>query len=382
MRITATLFATAFWLMATTPTLAAECEAPCFSFSFTSKLKSDWVFSANPSSKTGIDTGPSAELELRYAPTDQLSFVGVITGESVNDRRPGENRTFKDLGLYAGALYAEYAAEPVTFRLGKFDPDFSLGSATLDGQYAAGLSDTYDTEERWGVQAVYAFPGEALSQSLTASLFTTDRSVLSQSLGTDRGRLSLDDGGAGNVKGIGSAAAFYDICSGAETGSCFADGDFGARIGLRYQKAGQPTQEQIDEEIVPQAELGYLGAVTRRVAISEDTDLRLLGELAYFRNFEGGEDNALIATASAALNMGPVTYSATYSQQRNHSGGNPATTDQLLSIGARYELGSSALLPGQSWTIDAGYSYLKRGDGTDDHRIGFSLAVALDRNLK
>ena len=218
MRITATLFATAFWLMATTPTLAAECEAPCLSFSFTSKLKSDWVFSANPSSKTGIDTGPSAELELRYAPTDQLSFVGVITGESVNDRRPGENRTFKDLGLYAGALYAEYAAEPVTFRLGKFDPDFSLGSATLDGQYAAGLSDTYDTEERWGVQAVYAFPGEALSQSLTASLFTTDRSVLSQSLGTDRGRLSLDDGGAGNVKGIGSAAAFYDICSGAETG--------------------------------------------------------------------------------------------------------------------------------------------------------------------
>ena len=157
-RNTARAFLAALWAIAATPTFAADCEAPCLSYTLTTKLKSDWVFSANPSSDTGSDTGPSVELDLGFALTDQLSISGVITGESVIDRTPGENRAFGDLGVYVGELQVAYTSDQFTLRFGKFDPQFGLGSGVLEGQYTTALSDAYDTDERLGVEAVYLFP--------------------------------------------------------------------------------------------------------------------------------------------------------------------------------------------------------------------------------
>ena len=370
-------FLAALWTIAAAPTFAADCQAPCLSYGLTTKLKSDWVFSANPSSDIGRDTGPSVELELGFAPTDQLRISGVITGESVIDRTPGENRAFGDLGVYVGELQVAYASDQLKLRFGKFDPQFGLGSAVLEGQYTTALSDAYDTDERLGVEAVYVFPGTRLSHSLTASIFTTDRSILSRSLGADRGQVSLDDGGAGNVRGLGSVAAFYDICSGAETEACFADGDIGGRIGFRYQKAGSPTEDQIVDEILPQAEFAYLGAVTKRVTISEGTDLRLLGELAFVRNFEGSEEDAIIGTVSAALDVGQVSYTVTYSKQKNRSADGPGLAEQVVALGARYEFGFVTSRPERTWMLDAGYRHASKSDGTHDNQFGLTLSVAI-----
>ncbi len=222
-----------------------DCLAPCLTYGLSFKLQSDAVVSARPSADTGVDTGLSTELELNFAATEQLGFVGVFTGETVTDWKPGQDRALQDFGLYVGALYAEYTIDPVTIRAGKFDPGFGLGSAQLEGLYASGLSDAYDTDERIGLETTLLFPGDRFSQAVTASLFSTDRSALSRSLGVDRGRLALDDGGAGNVRGIGSAAIFYDICAGADPEGCFVEGDFGGRLGVRYQKAGRPDEDQI-----------------------------------------------------------------------------------------------------------------------------------------
>ena len=374
---TAWAFSAALWTIAATPTFAAECQAPCLSFGLTAKLKSEGVFSANPSFDTGRDTGPSVELELGLALTDQLSFGGVIIGESVIDRAPGENRAFGDLGVYVGELQIAYTSDHLRLRFGKFDPQFGLGSAMLEGQYTTALSDAYDTDERLGVEAVYVLPGTRLSQSLTASVFTTDRSIMSRSLGVDRGQASLDDGGAGNVRGLGSVVAFYDICSGAETESCFTDGDIGGRIGVRYQKPGQPTEAQIEDEILPQAEFAYLGAVTKRVAISKDTDLRLLGELAYLRNFEGSEEDAIIGTVSAALDAGPVSYTATYSKQKNRSADGPDFAEEVVALGARYKFGPATSGLERNWMLDVGYRHATRSDGTHDNQFGLTLSVAI-----
>ncbi|MGH6854737.1 MAG: hypothetical protein ACREDN_04900, partial [Aestuariivirga sp.] len=43
----------------------------------------------------------------------------------------------------------------------------------------------------------------------------------------------------------------FDGCKGAETPDCYADGKFGYRLGIRHQKAGHPTPEQIDDDITP-----------------------------------------------------------------------------------------------------------------------------------
>ena len=46
---------------------------------------------------------------------------------------------------------------------------------------------------------------------MTASLFTTDRTVLSDSAFTHRGRTALSDGGAGNAEGLASAEESYRV---------------------------------------------------------------------------------------------------------------------------------------------------------------------------
>ena len=357
-----------------------ECVAPCLTYDLSVKLQSEGVVSARPSSGTGVDTGLSVDLsvdlELGLAATEDLSFIGVITGETVTDWEPGESRALQDLGLYVSALYAEYSFDDLTIHAGKFDPGFGLASAQLEGLYSAGLSDAYDTEERWGVEAKLAFPGDSLSHAVTASLFTTDRTALSRSIGTDRDQLTLAEGGVGNVKGIGSAAIFYDICSGGGIEDCFADGDFGGRLGMRYQKAGRADEDQIADGITPQDEFGYLGAATTRVALTNDLDVRLLGELAYFRNFEGGADDALIATGSVGFDISDVTYAATYSFQRYFLAAASDTTDHVLGLSASLDLGAMTALPGNDWTLDVGYSSERNGDGTRDHKVGVELSIA------
>jgi hypothetical protein len=85
-------------------------------------------------------------------------------------------------------LYAEFDFEPATIRAGKFNPIFGLATAVLDGISATDLVGNYDNDERWGGQATVDFEAWGLNQSLTASAFTTDRTVLSESLFTNRGR--------------------------------------------------------------------------------------------------------------------------------------------------------------------------------------------------
>ena len=86
------------------------------------------------------------------------------------------------------------------------------------------------------------------------------------------------------------------------------DGEFGYRLGFRHQKAGQPTDEAIEEELTLGSELAYLAAATKSFELDEMT-LRLLGEMAYLWHFDGGPNDALVLTGSAVLEVKPWTYS-------------------------------------------------------------------------
>jgi hypothetical protein len=256
-----------------------------------------------------------------------------------------------------------------------------LATEALDGIAATDLVGEYDINERWGAQVTTGFETMGLSQSLTASLFTTDRTALSESLFTNRGRFRLSDGGAGNREGIGSFVAVYDGCKGAEPAGCFDDGEFGYRIGFRYQKAGLATTEQRDEDIKPRDEFGYLGAATARIEIDDETALRLLGEVAYFRNFEGGSDQALIGTGSLSLERGPVTVMATYSRQRNLIAGEPDTTEHLVDLTASYDFGDERSIAGETWKLAAGYSFEQDEDGERAHTLSLLLTIDLEGSL-
>ena len=373
-------FAAVLLAAASSPIHAEDCAAPCLSYDISTELEGIWFFKTNPSVNESSDIGPAIDAEFAFMPVDHLKLVSDIITEPVFDLLPGEDRVFSAIGTYVNEFYAEFDFDPVTLRWGKFEPEFGLATRSLDGIFATDLVGNYDNEERWGAQGSFKFEAMGLSHALTASAFTTDRTFLSESLFTNRGRARLSDGGAGNAGGIASVAAVVDGCKGAETSDCYADGKFGYRLGLRHQKAGHPTPEQIDDGITPRDEMAFLAASTARFEF-DDMILRYLGELTYIENFDGAPDDAWISTVSASLESGPMTYMAAYSRQRNLLAGEPDTTEHLVDLTAAYGFGEEYSLAGEKWTLAAAYAYNRNADGVTAHVAGVTVTIDFDGTI-
>jgi hypothetical protein len=359
----------------TVPALVEGCTAPCAGYEISAELQNDWIFAADPSRLTSDILEPTFTADLFFAPTDHLRFVTSIITEPVIEPEPGENAAFEDIGTYLAELYAIVEADPVILRAGKFDTIFSLASEVAPGINTTELVSDFDADERLGAEIVFDFDGPGIDQALSATAFTTDRSILGDSLFTSRGRTKLSDGGAGNTKGLSSLSLVFDGCSGTEPSDCYMDGDFGYRLGLRYQKAGEATGEDEDERPRAGDELAYVAAATARREFDGAT-LRLLGEAVYLRHFDGRPDDALVLTGSAALETEPLTYIATYTQQLNLIGGNPDTREHLADFEVIYEPYGEERSEGATWKLAAAYTLARDADEETAHI--FSVRAVFD----
>ncbi|OAP41210.1 hypothetical protein AU381_04870 [Sinorhizobium glycinis] len=343
------------------PVLVEGCAAPCAGYEVSAEVQNDWVFAADPSLLKSDELEPTITVDLFLAPTDNLRFATSIITEHVIEREAGENQIFHGVGSYLAELYTSAEAGPATIRAGKFDTIFSLASEVAPGINATELLSDIDADERLGAEVVLDFAGLGIKQALAATAFTTDRSFLSNSLFTRRGRTRLSDGGAGNTDGLSSFSITLDGCRGAEPVACYSDGDFGYRFGMRYQAAGQPSREEPEDRLKGGDELAYLAAATTSVELDEMT-LRLLGETTYLRHFDGGSDDAWLLTGSAALELEPVTYVASYTQQLNLVAGEPDTREHLADFEAIYEPQEGTSFEG--WEFAAAYTVARDADET------------------
>jgi hypothetical protein len=355
--------------------LVEGCTAPCVSYELSTELQNDWIFAADPSSLTSDVLQPTLTADLLFAPTDYLQLVTSIITEPVVDPAPGENMVFEGIGTYVAELYTVIEVGPTTTRAGKFDTIFSLASEVAPGINAGDLVSDFDADERLGGEIVLGYEGFGLSHALAATAFTTDRSILSESLFTHRGRTSLSDGGAGNTEGVSSFSLTLDGCDGSETVDCYLDGDFGYRLGFRYQRAGHATEEDIEDDVTPGDELAYLAAATKSFEMDEMT-LRLLGEAALVRHFDGRKDDALVVTGSAALDVDALTYIATYTQQMNLVAGVPDTREQLADFEVIYSSDEDAPFAGSNWQLGAAYTFARSADHENAHI--FSVRAVFD----
>jgi hypothetical protein len=357
------------------PALIEACTAPCAGYEISGEPQNDWIFAADPSSLKSDVFQPTLTVDLFFAPTDFLQLVTSIITEPVVDPDPGENAVFEGVGTYVAELYGIVEAGPAAVRAGKFDTIFSLASDVAPGINTTELVSEFDADERLGGEIILGIEGRGLNHALAATLFTTDRTILSRSLFTDRGLTSLPQGGAGNTDGLSSFSLSLDGCSGSETAGCYLDGEFGYRLGVRHQKAGQPTDEDIEEESTPGSELAYLAAATKSFEL-DDMTLRLLGETAYLRHFDGRADDALVLTGSAALEVEPLTYIATYTQQLNLVAGGPDTREHLADFEIIYAPDEDARFDGGKYRLGAAYTFVRNADDEDAHF--FSVRAAFD----
>jgi hypothetical protein len=352
--------------------LAQECVAPCTGHAFKLELTGEWINDPGGAG-SATEIQPVGTLEIFGHPRDALYFHAAIVAESLSERNPGESLAFSDLGVYLAELYGEADIGAVTLRFGKFDPEFGLVGGGIDDLYGTDLVEDYDTDERIGFRVAFPFEALGLANAVTFAAFSTDRSFLSQSIGSKREQLTLEDGGAGNTGGLGSFSAVYDICAGVEDAAdCAEDGDLGARLGLRWQGAGRPTDEQITDGVSPKDEVGLLGAISRRFELGGGHDLNLLLEAAYFSHFETNSVDAVFATGAISLRDGPLTYTTTATQRTNKS---PDSTDRLLALGVAYEPDRS-ISSAVGLKIEAGYEFLDSEDDGTSHRLGTRVSFS------
>ena len=133
---------------------------------------------------------------------------------------------------------------------------------------------------------------------------------------------------------------------------------------MRYQEGGAGSDG---------SELGFLGSLNKAVSMSDDTKLRLFGEAAWFRNFQGTADNALVVTGSAAIEMGAATYSLAYSQQRTFVAVGSDTSEHLIDATAMCALDDNLSITREKWSIGAGYAF-DRADGANKQTLGLKLS--------
>ena len=345
-----------------------ECSGPCLEYASTFELNGAWVHSDDGDSYL---LGPKSENHFDLKVTDGLSFIANIVSEPVIDAGLGKNQIFSGTGTYVDILQAQYDFGDFSIWGGKIHPAFGRAWDVTPGIHGVDLAENYELTERLGGGAGYSFEAAGLSNQLQASAFTVDRTILGESLFNNRGRASLDDGDAGNTKGVSSVAVALDGCLGAEADSCYDEGSFGYQLAARYQKGGVDSDGD---------ELGFLGSLNKSISLSGETTLRLFGEAAWFNNFQGSADDAIALTGSAAIEAGSATYSVAYSQQTELVAGGADTSEYLVDATAMYDLGESISMIGETWSVGAGYAF-DRADGENVQVVGLKLSSEFGKSI-
>ena len=122
-----------------------------------------------------------------------LAVTAGLTLEAVRDPGPQEDRVFQDHGIFVDTLTLSWANDDVEVHGGKFGPNFSIGYDAAGGVYGTDLlGDDVELAEFIGAGGAFAVSD---SMTLSGSFFFLDRTFLSESFITNRGRTDLAAGG-------------------------------------------------------------------------------------------------------------------------------------------------------------------------------------------
>jgi len=140
------------------------------------------------------------------------SLTGGVILEPVLDIDAPDS--FQTEGLYLDSLVLQYATSQSTLYMGKFAPVFATAWDVTPGVFGTELAEGYELAEFIGFGGdvslsdwVGVSPGDLIA---SASVFTADTSVFSNSLLRQRGRARHEDGGVGNTDGLDSFALALD----------------------------------------------------------------------------------------------------------------------------------------------------------------------------
>ncbi len=330
-------FAGAFTLIYAAPALAFE-YGP-FTAEISVEVENDTVVDSNNSANEISDTYATIQAAITMALGASSSLNLGLTFEPITGAT--RDRAFEDHGLYAEEFFFNHDFGAGEIILGKFNPAFGAAWVEAPGIFGADFARDYELTEQVGGAVLIPFTIGASKNAVSVALFNSDRSILSKSLGRQRGRNSLPAGGVGNTSGPESTAI-------AMNGTL---GDTTYNVGVQNLARGAGDTHDQRGAVLGIAHTYDLG---RPVA--------LLAEMAYFTDFGGTSTAAKYGIVGLAAPFGPVTVSGVYSSRKVDG----ARVDHLATLTGEMELATNLF-------ASLGYRYGREGPDKT-HMIGTVIA--------
>jgi hypothetical protein len=303
------------------------------------ELQNDWAIRTGQGDGERLNLSTKIEPEITFQATRELSFLLGVTLEQIRVPDRGEDEAFENHALYIKTLTANYEAGPFAFYAGKFTPNFGRAWDIAPGVYGDRFAKDYEFAERWGAGGSIAFDETAVGDlDVSASVFMVDRTALSDSWVTRRGRTMAADGGPGNTDSPRSFAVALD------------GGNLPALDGLDYHLGY--TQQAKGE--------GDTGTL-RGVVASARVTLPVIGALvatplvewAHFDNFGGvrGADHT-VWTAAAQFDYGPWQLVAAYAKRAISGPDDLQDGDRSFQISGGYSFATGLLAELGWWRVE------------------------------
>lgn len=285
-------------------------------------LGDDWVFQSDDPGNEINDLFGEGALAVRFGLTPIFSVNLGLTLEEVLDPVPFEDRYFRDHGLYLDTLNVQADVGNFTFVAGKFGPSFGRAWDNTPGIHGTDFAEDYELAEQIGFGGAYTFETETAGKhTLAANLFFADTTVFSDSIFTSRGRVSVNDGGAGNTGRLNNFSVTLD---GFEIPGMTG---FSYHIGYRHLSPGMGDFG---------AENGYVAGIAHEMETSSGATIGFTGEIAHFTNAGGTPDNATYFTPGLSIAFEHLHGEVSGTVRRINFGGGGGQTDYLAQISAGY----------------------------------------------
>lgn len=287
--------------------------------------------------------------------SDSFRFITETRVETVIP--PSGDRYFEDQGYFARILLAEYSInDRLSIHAGKMTPSFALASFAIPGMYGNSYNREIELIDQVGFGGEYVFSGtDGSDHTFTFNTFFEDTTIFSESLGNNRGRTSIEDGGASNTEGFDSFAVSL------EGSNILNWSDFSYKLGFLHRAKG--TDGIADEN-------GISASFVQTYEKPDGADWTVVGEIAALNNFEGTSDDIIYASAGLVYNSGPWTgvLSGTYRPRFIENSEN--FEDYTLQTSIEYDLG-------KGYSVAIAHEF-NRDQNADNRRLGFRFSKILN----